>query len=283
MVGVDGSNHSRLALKWAADEAKRRGSLLRIMFAEVDDVENPPHWYSPGESGLSAGEAVIDEAVGLVVTRHPSVMARGEVVKWPAAMMLTSASRSAELLVVGSRGRGGFDELLLGSVSDQCIQYAECPVAVVHSDTDDPMYLSIRPRIVVGIDGSLGSSRALRWALDEAQVRSASVEAVFAWQAPPIHAIATGSGQGYDVVAKEIIDAAAEHAEQLAPTVPFEVHTAVSATVPALLEACRDSDLLVVGSEGHGGFRDARLGSVAHQCARHAHCAVVVARTPNAA
>jgi nucleotide-binding universal stress UspA family protein len=278
VVGVDGSPHARLALKWAADEAKRRDSLLRIVFAEVDEVANVPGWYESGSSGITPGEAVVDEAVGLVATRHPSVLVHSEVVKWPAAMVLTSASRSAELLVVGSRGRGGFDELLLGSVSDQCIQYAECPVAIVHSDADDPDFLPARPRIVVGIDGSLGSTRALRWALDEAHVRSASVEAVFAWQSPPIHAIVAGPEQSYDVVAKEIIDAATEHAERLAPDVPFKVHAAFNATVPALLEACRDTDLLVVGSEGHGGFRDARLGSVAHQCARHAHCAVVVAR-----
>jgi nucleotide-binding universal stress UspA family protein len=278
VVGVDGSDHARLAVKWAADEARRRGSLLRILFAHVDDPEHVPEWYVPGASDLTPGEAILDDAVGLVATRHPSVPVRGEVVEWPPAMVLTSASRSSDLVVVGSRGRGGFSELLLGSVSDQCIQYAHCPVAVVHSETDDPVYQSARPRIVVGVDGSLGSTRALRWALDEAQTRSASVEAVYAWQYPPVHSMVVGPPEGYAVVAEEVAEAARDHASRTAPSVPFSMTDCFSATVPGLLDACLGADLLVVGSRGHGGFQDALLGSTAHQCARHAHCAVVVVR-----
>ena len=278
VVGIDGSEHSRLALKWAADEARRRGALLRVFFAEIEEPEHVPAWYAPGTPDLTAAQAVVDEAVGLVATRHPSVAVRGEVVEWPPAMVLTSASRSAELLVVGSRGLGGFDELLLGSVSDQCIQYAHCPVAVVHSETDDPVYRPAQPRIVVGVDGSLGSTRALRWALDEARIRSASVEAVYAWQYPPLHAMVMGRQHGYEVVAGELADAARDHAERTAPSVPFSITDRFSATVPALVDACHRADLLVVGSKGHGGFQDALLGSTAHQCARHARCSVVVVR-----
>jgi nucleotide-binding universal stress UspA family protein len=278
VVGVDGSEHSRLALKWAADEAKRRGSLLRILYAQISEPKNVPAWYAPGSSDLSPGEAIIDDAVGLVATRHPSVLTGGEVVGWPAALVLTSASRSAELIVVGARGLGGFEELLLGSVSDQCVQYAHCPVVVVHSDSDDLPYRAVEPRIVVGIDGSLGSTRALQWALEEARIRSASVEAVYAWQYPPVGAFVMGPTHGYEVVAHEVVDAATDHAERLAPEVPFKAGACFNATVPALLDACRGADLLVVGSRGHGRFQDALVGSVAHQCARHARCAVVVTR-----
>jgi len=278
VVGVDGSDHSRLALKWAADEARRRGVVLRVYFAQIDDPEHVPGWYEPATSDLTPGEAVVDEATGLVATRHPSVAVRGEVVEWPPAMVLTSASRSSDLLVVGSRGLGGFHELLLGSVSDQCIQYAHCPVAVVHSDVDDPVYRSARPRIVVGVDGSLGSTRALRWALDEAQTRSAAVEAVYAWEYPPVHSLVVGPTEGYALVAKEVTEAAADHAARTVPSVPFSIRECFDATVPALLGACLGADLLVVGSRGHGGFSDALLGSTAHQCARHARCSVVVVR-----
>ena len=58
VVGVDGSEHSRLALKWASDEAKRHGSTLRILHAQLSDHENVPNWYEPGSSALSAGQAV---------------------------------------------------------------------------------------------------------------------------------------------------------------------------------------------------------------------------------
>jgi nucleotide-binding universal stress UspA family protein len=278
VVGVDGSAHSRLALKWAADEAERHGSNVRVVYAHTGAPRDVPAWYSSATSDLSPGEAIIDDAVGLVATRHPSVVVRGEIVDWPAPLVLTVASRSADLLVVGARGLGGFGELLIGSVSDQCLQYAHCPVAVVHCDADDIPYQALEPRIVVGIDGSLGSTRALQWALDEAAIRSSSVEAVYAWQYPPIGTFAVQPLRGSELVVQEVVDAATEHAGRFAPDVPFKAWVQHNATVPALLDACQGADLLVVGSRGHGGFRDALLGSVAHQCARYAECTVVVAR-----
>ena len=104
VVGVDGSEHSRLALKWAADEAKRRGSLLRIVYAQTSAPQDVPGWYEPSSTDLTPAEAIIADSVGLVATRHPSVLARGEVEEWPASLVLTIASRSADLLVVGARG-----------------------------------------------------------------------------------------------------------------------------------------------------------------------------------
>jgi nucleotide-binding universal stress UspA family protein len=278
VVGIDGSEHSRQALKWAADEANRRHALLKIMFARVEEPEHLPAWYQPGSSGCSPAQAVIDDAYGLVATRHPSVVATAETVEWPPAMVLTTASRSAELVVVGARGQGGFEELLLGSVSDQCIQYAHCPVVVVHADPDALPLRAAEPRIVVGIDGSLGSSRALKWALEEAQLRSASVEVVYAWQYPPIGGFVLGPVNGYEVAAEEVVHAATGYATHHCPDVPFSAVMRFEPAVPALLNASRQAELLVTGSKGHGGFQHALLGSVAHQCARHAACAVVVAR-----
>ena len=278
VVGIDGSEHSRFALKWASDEAKHRSATLRIIFAQVSDPENVPSWYEPGSSDLSPGQAIVDDAVGLVATRHPSLIVHAEVVDWPPSLVLTIASRSADLLVVGARGKGGFKELLLGSVSDQCIQYAHCPVAVVHGDPDMLPLRAVESRIVVGIDGSLGSTRALRWALEEARMRSASVEAVFAWQYPPIGTFILGPRDGFQAAAREILDAAAEYAQKWAPEVPIEVHDRSEAAVPALLDASKGADVLVTGSRGHAGFSDALVGSVAHQCARHAKCVAIVAR-----
>jgi nucleotide-binding universal stress UspA family protein len=280
VVGVDGSEHSRLAVKWACDEADRRGALLRLIFAETSEPEHLPPWYEPGQTVESAGQAVVDDAFGLVVMRHPSVVARAEVVKWPPAMVLTVASRSAELLVVGARGRGGFKELLLGSVSDQCIQYSHCPVVVVSDDPESVREPEGGPRIVVGIDGSFGSAQALRWALDEARVRSAVVEALYVWQYPPIGAFVLGPPKGFEAFGQEIIDGARAFQNRWAPDVPFEVAAHMGPTVPSLLDHSRGADLLVLGSRGHGSFGDVLLGSVTHQCARHAHGAVIVTRPP---
>ena len=223
---------------------------------------------------------MVDDAFGLVVTRDPSVAARAEVVEWPPALVLTVASRTAELLVVGARGMGGFKELLLGSVSDQCIQYSHCPVAVVPRDPDELSARQARPRLVVGIDGSFGSSQALRWALEEARVRSAAVEAIYAWQYPPIGAFVMGPPRGFVAGGQEIVDGALAFSERWAPEVPFEAVANFGATVPSLLDLSQDADLLVLGSRGHGSFGDALLGSVAHQCARHTCSTVVVVRPP---
>jgi len=283
VVGVDGSEHSRLAVKWACDEADRRGSLLRLVFAETSDPVHVPPWYEHGETGVSAGESVVDDAFGLVVTRHPSVVVRADVVKWPPALVLTVASRSADLLVVGARGRGGFKELLLGSVSDQCVQYSHCPVVVVSQDMDGTGRSEGGARIVVGVDGSFGSAQALRWALDEARIRSASVEAVYVWQYPPIGAFVLGPPRGFKDLGQEIVDGAREFHHRWAPDVPFDAVAHMGPTVPSLLDLSSGADLLVLGSRGHGSFGDALLGSVAHQCARHAHGVVVVTRPPVAA
>ena len=276
VVGVDGSEHSRRALKWACDEANRRGSLLSLLFAQVGEPDHLPAWYRSDNGEVSAGEAIVDDAYGLVATRHPSVVARTEVVEWPPALALTVASRSAQLLVVGARGLGGFKELLLGSVSDQCIQYSHCPVVVVSEDPDE----RLEARIVVGIDGSFGSSQALRWALNEAKIRTAAVEAMYAWQYPPIGSYIVGPSKGFRASGQEIVDGAIEFHDRWAPGVTFAAVAHLGAAVPALLDASRDADLLVVGSRGHGSFSDSLLGSVAHQCARHGRGAVVVTRPP---
>ncbi len=274
VVGIDGSEHSHSALKWACDEADRRDAFLLLLFAQIGKPDHLPAWYEAEDGKISAGNAIVDDAYGLVVTRHPSVVARTEVVKWPPALALTVASRSAQLLVVGARGLGGFKELLLGSVSDQCIQYSHCPVVVVSEDPDE----RLGRKIVVGIDGSFGSSQALRWALNEARVRSAAVEAIYAWQYPPIGAYILGPPEGFEASGQEIVDGAVEFHDRWGPDVPFAATAHLGATVPVLLGSSRDADLLVVGSRGHGNFSDALLGCVAHQCARHGRGVVVVTR-----
>ncbi|HEV8064655.1 MAG TPA: universal stress protein [Acidimicrobiales bacterium] len=132
VVGVDGSPSSVKALAFAVEEASMRGAILQILTT----------FPSPTMLGASVPEgyfenleeqalAVIDEALGQVtgVDSLPSVV-RTAVPESPGAA-LVAASRGAALLVVGSRGRGGFMTLLLGSVSSQCVQHSECPVVVV--------------------------------------------------------------------------------------------------------------------------------------------------------
>lgn len=132
VVGVDGSEHAVRALRWAVEDARRRGSGLAVVHAVpiplnlADPILIPP----PPEHDLRlAGLAVIDEVLDDVELDDLEVE-RVSVIG-QAASVLCDAGRGAELLVLGSRGLGGFKGLLVGSVTHQVVAHAPCPVVVV--------------------------------------------------------------------------------------------------------------------------------------------------------
>jgi nucleotide-binding universal stress UspA family protein len=213
-----------------------------------------------------------------VATGHTSVVLETELADAPPARALIRASARADLIVMGARGQGGFKGLLLGSVSQRTMHRAICPVVVVRpvpAAIDDS---TVTPRIVVGIDGSDGSDLALRWALREAALRSASVQAVFACVIAPMTGFTDSASAEYEDTARPIADAAVALAAASQPTVPFAATVHLDATVPTLLSSCDGADLLVVGSSGHGSHRHIVLGSVADQCSHHARCPVAIIR-----
>jgi nucleotide-binding universal stress UspA family protein len=142
-------------------------------------------------------------------------------------------------------------------------------------------------RIVVGIDGSPESNQALRWALRQAELTGAVVEAINAWQVPvnagwgPIEVGWSPAGRDADDLKKASEQTLNEAVDELAETSPpVTVHTRSMPGHPAsvLLQAAHGADLLVLGSRGHGGFVGALLGSVSQYCVHHATCPVVVIR-----
>lgn len=136
--------------------------------------------------------------------------------------------------------------------------------------------------IVVGVDGSEGSREALRWAVDEAQLRGARVRVVHAWWAYPLRApddppdhVAGGLGADAPAAVKAFV------ADTLGGghDVDLEIVTVQGRQASAaVLDATKGADLLVVGSRGAGGFTGLLLGSVSQQCSSHAPCPVVVVR-----
>ena len=135
VVGVDGSDTSLDALRWARDEAARRGASLHLVHAwsypYVGDVAGMAA-YVPDDANMEANaRAVLDDAVALATEGGDPPAVTTSVVHGAATQVLLDASAGADLLVVGSHGRGGFAGLLLGSVSQQCAHHATCPLVIV--------------------------------------------------------------------------------------------------------------------------------------------------------
>jgi nucleotide-binding universal stress UspA family protein len=132
VVGVDGSEESKAALRWAVEEARLRGAPLRAVYAwSLPYVEGLG--LAPTEDELESherdGRGLLDAVIAEVGSEGVDIE-RAAVQGGP-ARVLVEAAEGADLLVVGSRGHGGFTGLLLGSVSQQCAHHATCPVVIV--------------------------------------------------------------------------------------------------------------------------------------------------------
>ena len=135
--------------------------------------------------------------------------------------------------------------------------------------------------MVVGVDGSPGSLAALRWAVDEADRRDATLEVVHTWQYPAVGEVAglaavTDACAALEGAAKEVLDGAVQLALQWSDAIVIDPVLINGDAAISLLRRARDADLLVVGSRGRGGFAGLLLGSVSQQCAHHAQCPLVV-------
>jgi nucleotide-binding universal stress UspA family protein len=197
------------------------------------------------------------------------------VVEDDAAQALLRVGEEADLLVVGARGMGGFQGLLLGSVSRSVLHKASCPVAVIRDDLDR----ASRP-VLVGVNGDDSSLRALRWAVEYASVEGLAVHATYVWDWPPL--TAAGLYGKVPERAELVADADRFLAHHIAASelgdhdVVIEAKTVEGRPAAGLLEAGTSAAMIVVGARGHGPLARVVLGSVSDQVARHATCPVVV-------
>ena len=130
--------------------------------------------------------------------------------------------------------------------------------------------------IVVGVDGSAPSLRALAWAATEAKVRGTPLEIIHVdfFREEALAALAPGLLHNEHLV----LNRAVERAKELAPDVVITARICDPPAGRALIEASKGAEMLVVGSRGLSGFKELSLGSVSHECAQHAHCPVVILR-----
>lgn len=279
VVGVDGSECSRHAALWAAVHANGR----------TDEVELATSWSIPVSTGMSAMSPATTSALftDIEQTAHATIddLAAGlepsidvpvirTVGQGGAASVLLEAARHAQLLIVGSRGRGGFARLVLGSTSTQCATHSSVPVAVV------PSASSLEPvaSIVVGFDGSPNSIEGLRWANAFAAPGS-TIDCVSVWDTAPI---AVGTDRFFFPEASGLAE---ERYEHLVMRTIHDVrrddievrHTFVDGQPRTILaEFAAARDMLVVGARGHGALGAAVLGSVSTWLLHHAPGPIVV-------
>ncbi|MFE3461440.1 universal stress protein [Nocardiopsis aegyptia] len=285
VVGVDGSPAARAALLWAADEADRRREQLRIVhgmgLASKLGVHPLPDRAAVEEDLVESGRALLAESVDAARRARPEVEVVGVLAEDDAPAVLLDDARHGDVIVVGSRGLGGIRAIMLGSVSARTSSHAPCPVVVV-PDTDRPRRR--RGRIVVGVDGSDSSHRALRFGLREALVSESEVMVVNSWEVP-LPADVDSAAVDAQSVHEEVFD---RQSEEVVAGVLAEViddsteHLEISAVrmqanpVEALLKAGEDADLIVVGSRGRGGVRGLVMGSVSQGVLHHARVPVAV-------
>lgn len=277
IVGVDESAHAAEALRWAIREGTlRRWSVTAVLAWGYLDQHSPDagHPFDPSYTEADA-RAALDELVDHAAGSSAAAAVERQTICDLPVVALTEASAGAALLVLGARGIGGFRGLLLGSVSRKSLQRASCPVAVVR----DVAHASSE-RVVVGVDGSDTARRALRWAVEEARLRTAQLTVVHAWRPAYVGAYEFVSPSiGLDTqeeAGRRLLDGELAAVDTEGLTAPIDRRLVVDGPSAALLDASADATLLVVGSRGLGGWKGVVLGSVSHQVTEHAACPVVV-------
>jgi nucleotide-binding universal stress UspA family protein len=289
VVGVDDSTGARVALRWALRQAQATGATVDVVriydfgtaWIDLDQgAEEVAEW-----RGRTASKArvelhrVVDEAIADLAASEafrPPPDVQALIVEGHPAQLLVDLAKEADLLVVGSRGRGRLGGLVLGSISQHCVERASCPTAVVMADA--PI-----KRIVVGVDGSQSAQAALAWAVQEAAVTGACVDAVCAY----IYTIALShhalSQVPFDERLRQdawrVVD---EAISGLADTRGVTINPIVCEGQPAdVLVACAtDADLVVLGTRGLGSLKGLLLGSVTRRVMTRVACPIVVVPAP---
>lgn len=281
VIGVDGSDSAARALQWAWREAELHGWELHALLAwgylsqyhaDRSTTFDPDYG---ADRALAAVAAYVEDALG---PERAAAVQVSEVCDLPVRALL-GAGAEADLVVLGARGLGGFKGMLLGSVSQHCLQHATRPTAIVH-DLVAPADGSAPERIVVGIDGSENSRRALGWAVEEARVRGASVDVVHAWHLPYVGGYPYTAGSfdptSLEDAARQTLDEVVDAVDTAGLAAPLERILHLGDAAGGVLETAKRAGLVVVGSRGLGGFTGLLLGSVGHQVANHAPCPVIV-------
>lgn len=285
VVGVDGSDAGFLALDWAVDEAGLHTLPLRLVHAS--------RWerYEDAAVGLSlkrpAREVLADNIVGAAVERanqrNADIDVSTQILGDDPETVLLREADYASAVIVGSRGRGAFAGLLLGSVGLAVAARARCPVIVVRGDKAG--LAGTHQRVLLGVGDSAKGSEAVRFAFREAAARRSTLDAVRAWRCPAHdtadHPMLAGSPERYhEERASAALDEALDETAGEYPTVRIRRVTAEGPAHKVLTRRSAAADLLVLGAQRRDSHLVLQLGRVAHTALHHAECPVAVVPQP---
>lgn len=289
VVAVDGSDAGAAAVAWAANAAAKRSAPLKLVtaytmpqFMYADGMIPPQELYDQLED-----EAMekINDAREIVTGFDENIEVSYYIGEATPIDLLLQLSEDADIVVMGSRGLGGLSGLVLGSVSSAVVSHAACPVVVVRKDNDVTVENKYGP-VVVGVDGSDISRKALDYAFREADARGAALRAVHSWADAQVQTSLVGlaavqsqldamSAQERKVLQDELASMREKY-----PEVTVEEVVERDRPIQVLKENSDDAQLLVLGSHGRGGFRGMLLGSTSRALLQYAPCPMMVVR-PN--
>ncbi len=289
LVGVDGSESARHALAWAVFIARRQHKPVRAVSCFHVPVMNRPDLLgftvdqSIPESVRNAHAEFITAARERVAHLDPSMEFDGVVVEGTPQVMIPRLAKPEDVIVVGSLGTTGFVADLMGTVATAVVRHAKCPVIVVPGEAGIPHGTRLGS-VTVGVDGSASGDTAIRWAWDIASNGGAAeLRVVHAWETSPglymeVPEVPTGR---YEQRGRNTLDHAVDRlAREVGDFGTLAVTKILSSDVSrvALTEASNSTDLLVLGSHGHGIVARMILGSISRSVVEHSHCAVAVVR-----
>ncbi len=285
VVGVDGSTSALHAAGWAANVASRRHLPLRLVFASNSVAFGYGAWLAPPQSYFdelqASSERLLEDVETAIRRDHPDLEIAVQLQTASPIPTLIAQSDEARLLVLGSRGTGGFGGMLAGSTAVALVAHGHCPVAVIRGASPDAVPPTEGP-VVVGVDGSRTSDAALATAFDEASWRGVDLVAVHSWleDAADKDLLQRGDAAWAQVEQNEGEVLAERMAgwQEKYPDVAVRRVLTQGKPVERLLEHAARAQLIVVGSRGRGGIRGMLLGSTSQALIYHATCPLLVVR-----
>jgi len=285
VVAVDGSPASNAAACWAARDAAMRNVPLTVVHAVVTPTATWPPMAYPDSLAVrleDEGKKAIMHAMKIAEDAMPAdrkVAIGRELVYSAPAPALAKMSDDAEMIVMGSAGRGLLARGVLGSVSSTVVRHANCPVAVI-SDPDLP---DPQRSVLVGIDGSPTSELATQVAFDEASRRGVGLMALHAWSDLAVSELGESSWPALSGEAERRLAESLAGWQERYPDVPVQRLVVRDRPAHELVEKAESTQLLVVGSHGRGGLTGMLVGSVSNAVLHSVRVPVIVARPAAAA